>query len=203
MMVIGYDTYHDSSQKGRSAGGFVASSNDAMTRWYSRVNYHSGREEMSTSIAKNVVLALKNWYTLNNNSLPRGIVLYRDGVGEGNIAHVNEVEVKQIQEAIRHAPNCQNIKLTYVIVSKRVNARFFHKKGDDLRSLDNCPPGTVIDSVVTRPQRKDFYLTSQSVREGTLTPTLFDAIVDEANVPINTLQNLTYTLTHLYYNWQV
>ena len=32
MMVIGIDTYHDSSQKGRSAVGFTASMNAALTR---------------------------------------------------------------------------------------------------------------------------------------------------------------------------
>ena len=33
MMVIGIDTYHDSSQKGRSAVGFTASMNAALTRY--------------------------------------------------------------------------------------------------------------------------------------------------------------------------
>lgn len=90
-MVVGYDTYHDSSQKGRSAGGFVASSNSTLTKWFSRVNFHTIREEMSSNLARNIVAALKNWYALNN-SLPRGVVVYRDGVGEGNIRYVFEYE---------------------------------------------------------------------------------------------------------------
>ena len=32
-MVIGIDTYHDSLQKGRSVGGFVASTNATLTKW--------------------------------------------------------------------------------------------------------------------------------------------------------------------------
>ena len=31
-MVIGIDTYHDSSAKGRSVGGFVASVNQTLTK---------------------------------------------------------------------------------------------------------------------------------------------------------------------------
>ena len=32
-MVVGIDSYHDSSQKGRSVLGFIASTNATFTRW--------------------------------------------------------------------------------------------------------------------------------------------------------------------------
>lgn len=54
-MVCGYDTYHDSSRKGRSAGAFVASLNNALTRWFSKVSFHSagGWEELSNHMREN------------------------------------------------------------------------------------------------------------------------------------------------------
>ena len=33
LMVVGVDTYHDSASKGRSVGGFIASTNNSLTRW--------------------------------------------------------------------------------------------------------------------------------------------------------------------------
>lgn len=94
-MVAGYDTYHDSSQKGRSAGGFVASVNFAMSKWFSRVNFHNAKEEMSSFLAANVIAALKNWRN-KNGSLPKCLIIYRDGVGEGNIPYVFEYEGKKV-----------------------------------------------------------------------------------------------------------
>lgn len=52
LMVVGYDTYHDSSQKGRSVAGIVISMNDSLTSYYSRIAYHTGREEMSSNFGR-------------------------------------------------------------------------------------------------------------------------------------------------------
>lgn len=55
LMVCGYDTYHDSSRKGRSAGAFVASLNQSLSRWFSKVSFHSagGWEELSNHLRGN------------------------------------------------------------------------------------------------------------------------------------------------------
>ena len=45
-MVIGVDTYHDSSSKGRSVGGVVCSLNRLMTRYYSKVTFQHTHQEL-------------------------------------------------------------------------------------------------------------------------------------------------------------
>nr|CAD7605072.1 unnamed protein product [Timema genevievae] len=47
----------------------------------------------------------------------------------------------------------------------------------------------------------DFYLVSQSVRQGTVSPTSYNVISDNIGLDPDKLQRLTYKLTHLYYNW--
>jgi len=42
----------------------------------------------------------------------------------------------------------------------------------------NPPSGTVVDDVVTLPERYDFFLVSQSVRQGTVNPTSYNVIKD-------------------------
>ena len=51
--------------------------------------------------------------------------------------------------------------------------------------------------------RFDFFIVSQSVRQGTVNPTCYDVIYDETHMPPNIVQRLTYKLCHLYYNWPV
>ena len=51
--------------------------------------------------------------------------------------------------------------------------------------------------------RYDFFLVSQSVRQGTVSPTNYHIIYDTSGFKPDHIQRLTYKLTHLYYNWQV
>ena len=63
--------------------------------------------------------------------------------------------------------------------------------------------GTVVDQHVTRKEWYDFFLVSQSVRQGTVTPTHYNVINDSTGLKPDHMQRLTYKLTHLYYNWPV
>ena len=91
-------------------------------------------------------------------------------------------------------------KLTVVVVKKRISARFFSMAG---RDLANPGPGTVVDNTVTRPESYDYFVISQSVRQGTVTPTHYNVIWDESGMKPDHIQRLTYKLCHLYYNWPV
>lgn len=51
--------------------------------------------------------------------------------------------------------------------------------------------------------RYDFFLVSQHVRQGTVTPTHYHVIEDTLKFPPDIMQKLTYKLTHMYYNWSV
>lgn len=151
---------------------------------------------------KDVVLeGIKKYYE-KNKQFPGRVLLYRDGVSEGMIPHVFDFELKQIKEAIEkvEAPAGVQIGLTFTIVTKRLNQRFFEIPNGN---LNNPPPGTVIDHTVTRAHRYDFFLISQSVKQGTVSPTMYNIIFDESNWRANHHQQLAYKLTHLYFNWQV
>jgi hypothetical protein len=51
--------------------------------------------------------------------------------------------------------------------------------------------------------RYDFFIISQSVRQGTVSPTHYNVIHDGTGIKPDHIQRLTYKLTHLYYNWPV
>lgn len=135
------------------------------------------------------VAALKE-YLKCNSCLPSRIIVYRDGVGDGQLHSVASFEVQQILDSIKalgqdytwvgfgfffcvcfddqwatpwrlsFAP-VPRPKLTVVVVKKRISSRFFTLFGG---KTSNPPPGTVIDTEVTRPE---WWVTDTSVfREG-------------------------------------
>ena len=63
--------------------------------------------------------------------------------------------------------------------------------------------GSVVDQDVTRKEWYDYFLVSQSVRQGTVTPTHYNVIHDTTGLKPDHMQRLTYKMTHLYYNWPV
>ncbi|WAR02486.1 PIWL1-like protein [Mya arenaria] len=198
MMVVGIDSYHDSAKKGRSVGGVIASMNQALTRYYSRCTFQHSMQELLDGLKVCFKGALEKFHEVNN-CLPERIIVFRDGVGDGQLPTVYEHEVPQMLDAFKAAGGQNyNPRVGVVVVKKRINSRFFARAG---QGLGNPPPGTVIDNTVTKPEWYDFFLVSQCVRQGTVTPTHYNIIHDNTGLKPDHMQRLTYKLCHLYYNW--
>ncbi|CAL8343202.1 unnamed protein product [Lota lota] len=191
LMIVGIDCYHDIVAGKRSIGALVASLNHGMSRWFSRCVLQDKGQEIMDGLKMALVGALKH-YLKFNGVLPSRIIVYRDGVGDGMLQGVVSYEVPQIIESIKP-------KLTVVVVKKRLSCRFFaHVDG----KVSNPPPGTVIDTDVTRPEWYDFYIVSQAVRVGSVSPTHYNVVYDTSGLKPDHMQRLTYKLCHMYYNWQ-
>ncbi len=93
------------------------------------------------------------------------------------------------------------LRVAYVIVSKRIAQRFFRQHPGTAAA--NPQPGLVVDNTVTLPERYDFFLVSQSVTQGCVSPTSFNVVHDTTWTHPDVHQRLAYVLTHLYYNWAV
>lgn len=170
----------------------VASLDKELTKYYSTTNSHTDGDELSQTFAVNIHKAVMA-YRMQNNNLPSHILIYRDGVGEGQVPHVMQQEVVDIRNKLTQLYGNQDYRLAFVIVTKRLNTRFFFNKG-------NPPPGTVVDDVVTSPIKYDFFIVSQQVRQGTITPTSYNVIYDNFGLDPDKMQRLTYKLTHMYFN---
>jgi aubergine-like protein len=197
LMVVGFDVYHDSLTKGKSIGGYVASTNKHLTRYYSRITSQTSHQEIADQLKVCTVGALKKYNEINGE-LPDPIIVYRDGVGDGQIKQVFDHEVPQFKDAFAQVSPNYNPKFAMIIVKKRVSTRLFLEARGQ---MSNPPPGTLVDSVVTRPEWFDFFLISQSVRQGTVTPTHYNVVNDSTGLKADHFQRLTYKLCHLYYNW--
>jgi len=194
-MIIGYDTCKDSIHKDKSVGAVVASVNSTFTKFISLAHYYSNQSEMTIRMCLDIAKVLRR-YKAVNGCLPERVIMYRDSVGEGQIPYVMEQELAAIANCFEET-GMDIVKFTYIIVSKWSNIVL-------LRSSEkpcNPPSGTVVDDVVTLPERYDFYLVSQSVRQGTVTPTSYNVVKDTSGLRPEHIQGLTYKLTHLFYNY--
>nr|BCS90542.1 piwi protein [Cladonema pacificum] len=198
LMVVGFDVYHDSLSKGKSIGGFVASTNKYATRYYSTITQQTSHMEICDQLKVCMTSALKKYHEINN-ALPERIIVYRDGVGDGQVRQVFEHELPQLKAAFSAVSNSYDPKFGLVIVKKRISTRLFQVAGNGQYS--NPLPGTVVDTTVTRPEWFDFFLVSQSVRQGTVSPTHYNIVYDSTGIKPEHYQRLTYKLCHLYYNW--
>nr|AGH30329.1 aubergine [Nilaparvata lugens] len=193
-MVIGYDVCHDAKQKTKSYGALVASLNASWSRYYSSVTHHQHGEEIFKDLPLNIIKAITKYQQHNENQLPNRLLIYRDGVGEGQVNKVFSREVEDVVNALQATYGEQAPKMAFIIVTKRLNSRIF-------LGNENPPAGTVVDDVITCPEKYDFFLIPQLVRQGTVSPAGYNVIYDKSGLSADHMQRITYKLCHLYFNW--
>ncbi|XP_052317663.1 piwi-like protein 2 [Oncorhynchus keta] len=196
LMVIGVDVHHDTSKKNRSVMGFVASLNSLLTRWYSRVTFQMPNEEIINGFRVCLLAALQKYYEVNHN-FPEKIVVYRDGVSDGQLKTVELYEIPQLLKCFETFPNYEP-KLAFIVVQKRVSTNLYSCSGD---RFGTPPPGTVLDHTVTNREWVDFYLMAHHVRQGCGLPTHYISVYNTANLSPDHLQRLTFKMCHMYWNW--
>ncbi|KAL5968086.1 Protein argonaute-2, partial [Taenia solium] len=131
-------------------------------------------------------------YKRHNNSLPDMVIVYRDGVSEGQFERVLRYELEAMKAACRKLDS-RPIPITFIVVQKRHHIRFRPLLGND-----NVLPGTVIDKEVTHKTDSEFYLCSHEGIKGTSKPAHYHVLRDDNSLSADDLQRFTYGLCHAY-----
>ena len=152
----------------------------------------------------------------HNQRLPENIVIYRDGVSEGQYHLVLDHELVSIRAACRSMYlNKALPKLTVAIVGKRHHTRFYAWKEETFKNRPtgrwgwgNPDPGTFVDRVVTDTRNWDFFLQAHDAIKGTARPAHYFVLLDEifAKGPAlkpstnatDTFIQMTHSLCYLY-----
>jgi eukaryotic translation initiation factor 2C len=140
--------------------------------------------------------AVRRWCQ-KNNCAPQHVFYFRDGVAEGQFAHVMEQEVKQIRQVLEEIGK-NKPKITVIVATKRHHIRFFPGSGSSGDKNGNPLPGTVIEHEVTHPFHYDFYLCSHVAIQGTARPVHYHVIHDEVQYPVDKLQAMIYQQCYQY-----
>ncbi|XP_022914528.2 piwi-like protein Ago3 [Onthophagus taurus] len=193
-MVIGIDVYHSGSGSSKQAVlGFVSSSNNTFTSWYSLARIQRG--EISAQLKHCFAKSLEN-YKNSWGRFPDKIIVFRDGVGDGQMNYCSQFEVPQFEDVIKQFE--LSMTMTFVVVKKRINTRIFAESNG---GYSNPLPGTIVDTTITRKYLFDYFLVPQNVNQGTVTPTHYVVLNNSAQIKPDILQRLSFKLCHLYYNW--
>ena len=83
-----------------------------------------------------------------NGCLPDRIVVYRDGVGDGQMHVVREYEIPQMTSCFASYEDNYQPKMAVIVVQKRISTRIFQRGGQ--KGLTNPSPGSIMDHTITR-----------------------------------------------------
>ncbi|CAJ0573794.1 unnamed protein product, partial [Mesorhabditis spiculigera] len=141
----------------------------------------------------------------NTHQKPERIIVYRDGVSEGQFAEVLREEIQGIRSACLMLSPDYRPPITYVVVQKRHHARIFCKYSKDaVGKAKNIPPGTTAgpppkaSTTCPLPRAGGRALSPQASQEGTSRPARYLVLWDDNNFTSDEMQAITYSMCHTY-----
>ncbi|RYP01251.1 hypothetical protein DL764_006254 [Monosporascus ibericus] len=187
-MIVGVDVTHPSPGSAPSApsiAAMVANNDEDLAQWPAALNLQAeARQEMVTGLSSMLESRLRLWCAKKTKALPENILVYRDGVSEGQYKIVIDEELPQLRQACRKAygqkykeGHCPRISI--IIVGKRHHTRFYPTEAANADKNGNTKPGTVVDRGVTEGQNWDFFLQPHGAIIGTVRPAHYFVVLDE------------------------
>ncbi|KAK5065213.1 hypothetical protein LTR84_001050 [Exophiala bonariae] len=205
-MVIGADVSHASPGSLQASMAAISISFDRFGGRYAAACETNGHrvEMISKANWKSMFLPIaREWVKyVGNNGLPKQVYYIRDGVSEGQFAHVLNQEVPEIRNVLGELSDSKKFegKITVIIASKRHHVRAFPRPGDkEAADMKGNPlPGCLIERDVTMPNEFDFYLYSHIALQGTSRPVHYTILYDEADHRPEQIQNMLYEHCYQY-----
>lgn len=198
-MLVGIDVSHPEPGADRqSMAAVVGSVDGAATKYVAHISAQAGRQEMVSDLTNAMSCLLTSFRQRNNKRMPETIVVYRDGVSEGQYHAVLNDELPRIREAVVLQGYPEDaVKIAVVICTKGHNTRLVAQEGPSGEMMNVCS-GLVVDSVITSPHLNEFYLNSHAAIQGTSKPCRYTLLYDQVGFKMAELQLLTYWTTFLY-----
>ncbi|KAH6914616.1 eukaryotic translation initiation factor 2C 2 [Coprinopsis sp. MPI-PUGE-AT-0042] len=201
IVIMGADAIHPPpGAKGKPSVTAVVSSVDSNLAKYvacSRVQQGSGHAlEIIQDMREMTKEMISKWKSYQEHMEKRKtplnrLIMFRDGVSEGEYAQVLKDELPMIRAGCKDAG--VDPKITFIVVSKRHHHRGKPKNpGDGDRMSGNLPAGTTIDTTIVNPLQPDYFQYTHGGLLGTSRP----AHYIENRLGMNRIQALSYGLAH-------
>lgn len=202
VIVFGADVTHPAAGEisRPSIAAIVGSMDPVPCKFQATVSVQERRLEFIADTKDMVKKLLRRFYHKNGKK-PQRIVMYRDGVGEGQFKLVLAHEMKAMRDACLELEKDGSYQpgITFICVQKRHHMRLFcDDRQDMVGKSNNIPAGTVVDTNICHPSQYDFYLCSHAGIQGTSRPTHYHVLHDDNDYKSNVLQEFTYHLCHTY-----
>ncbi|XP_074657018.1 protein argonaute-2-like [Tubulanus polymorphus] len=200
IIFLGADVTHppagDTSKP--SIAAVVGSMDAHPSRYSATVRLQPHRQEIIQDLTAMVRELLIQFYK-STRFKPNRIIIYRDGVSEGQFQQVLQHELRAIREACMKLEMDYQPGITFIVVQKRHHTRLFcADRKDQIGKSGNIPAGTTVDIGIIHPTEFDFFLCSHAGIQGTSRPSHYHVLWDDCNFTADELQMLTYQLCHTY-----
>ncbi|KAE8147341.1 ribonuclease H-like domain-containing protein [Aspergillus avenaceus] len=189
-IIVGLDVTHPtnttSGEDAPSVAGMVASIDKLLGQWPASIQLQSrGRKEEIDNLDVMLKRHLGLWKTKGKHAFyPKNILVYRDGISEGQYSKCLTEELPLMQKACREIyPKDMQAKglphFCIIIVSKRHHTRFYATDSNMADRNGNTLPGTIVDRGVTDPHCFSFFLQPHSALQGTTRNAFYFVAYDE------------------------
>ncbi|KAH9987922.1 Piwi-domain-containing protein [Russula compacta] len=204
-IMVGIDVTHPSVHSAAgtpSIVGVVASIDNDFVQFPASLGLQkSGREVIRGTVLRDMIVERLQAYRRHSKALPERMIVFRDGVSQGQYDEVLAEELRQFFEAFKIV-DPENPKyrptLSIVICGKRHHARFFATNSADADKNGNTRPGTVVDKGVTSLLDFDFYLQAHAGIQGSAKSTHYVVIYDESKLTPDQVQQGVHSASYLY-----
>lgn len=187
-MVVGIDVTHPSpgsASNAPSVAAMVASVDKTLGQWPAVLRVQRGRQENVDDLGEMLKSRLNLWKTKGKHpAFPENILIYRDGVSEGQYDMVINQELTQLRRACEQvypAPDTKKglPRMSVIVCGKRHKTRFYPTQEQDCDRSGNTKPGTVVDRGVTEGRYWDFFLQPHAALQGTARPCHYYVVHDD------------------------
>ena len=217
-MVIGVDVNHpgETERVMSSVAAAVGSYDQAFALYNASIRVQAKQRDETIKQLDLMVGDLLRQYKDARRELPSTLVVFRDGVSEGQFARVVDVEIPLIRRACAEL-GAPNLPFVLIVVQKRHHTRFAlaEQNTSGRKPTYNVPSGTVVDRDIVDPTLKSFYLNSHFSPlvsslllldypfstdhflsplslQGTSKPTKYVILHDDLNMNADALQQLCF-----------
>ena len=218
-MIVGVDSSHPGvgDRMSRSVSACVASIDDTYVKYFATTRLQRRVQEIDRELQEMMGDLLTEYSIRNEGILPEQIIIYRDGVSEGQFNAALKSELKALSKTFADKGEGYEPKVTYIVVQKRHHTRYwrFYRLNlylsliiffrffpmnpmEGVGRAKNVPPGLVVDTDVVSKTFFDYFLCSHEGIQGTSRPTHYFVLQDDNHLSADQLQQLTFSLTHIY-----
>lgn len=187
-MLVGMDVSHaDRSSDSESVASVVASMDGRLSQYACSLSLQTARVEMISALQESMETLLKSFKARNRNQMPSRIIVFRDGVADGQFDQVLTKELPSIKGALELMGYPDgSIPISIVVCQKMHHTRLFFEEGGEY--INPCP-GLVADAFggkdsITSARYLEFYINSHHALQGTAKPCKYTLIYDEIGLKV-------------------
>ena len=125
-MIVGVDSSHPGvgDRMSRSVSACVASIDDTYVKYFATTRLQRRVQEIDRELQEMMGDLLTEYSIRNEGILPEQIIIYRDGVSEGQFNAALKSELKALSKTFADKGEGYEPKVTYIVVQKRHHTRY-------------------------------------------------------------------------------